>query len=349
MKYAIVILTLMMTISSCSESRSKTEAQIPQAQSELQIVQKWFDSWELVSTEILHLEAQEPPLMIFFDASYVYSNSNIGITDGQRIKGPEFFGKELVWYEGKHNDTITLPTGENIPVGLMSFAGSYKGEFKNLPFFVMSTVEIWKLNSIRSAQLGDENLYTSVFLHEFAHSQQADNFGKKLDDFENSYDLDASLTDDMIQFIYKNDTSYVKVIEKEIEVFYNAYLTPNIQDAIALAKEGIIYYNHRQEKFFQNELTVYKQLDDFFLTMEGIGQYVSFVWLTHPSGGGIDKITALEGIRRDKSWWSQDEGLALFLLYTRITTPDLKNEMFADETQSIIHLLSREVENLIVN
>ena len=339
MRNIFLILIFTLGLISCGEKDKKQAKQAIDQSIKLLDIQKWFDAWELVNQEVLNLELHEPPVMVFFDDENVYSNSKFVVKDGIDIYGPKFFKKDLRWLTEKHNDTILLPTGERIPLGLMSFAGSFEQENSNNPFFVMSMPEIWKSNNIKSVELGDDNLYTSIFLHEFAHTQQMQNFGTKLDNLERINKLN-NLNDDIIQKIFEKDSSYAIAIQREIETFYSALAAETQEDLILLTREGLDLYNQRQQKYFVEDYMLYKDLADFFLTMEGIGQYISLAWLSHPKGANIDKKTAIKGVRRDKSWWSQDEGFALFLIYCSIINPELDAEMFGKESKSIIQLLS---------
>ena len=53
-------------------------------------------------------------------------------------------------------------------------------------------------------------------------------------------------------------------------------------------------------------------------TMEGLGQFTMYAWMIDPKGGRVLPQTALTGVRRGKKSWSQDEGLALFLVLNNL-------------------------------
>ena len=86
------------------------------------------------------------------------------------------------------------------------------------------------------------------------------------------------------------------------------------------------------------------KIDNLFLTMEGLGQYLIYVWLTHPNGGNIRKDVAIEGVRRKRKSWSQDEGFALFLILDQLLEPKKwVKQMFGNKVESIINLVHREI------
>lgn len=343
MKKLLIITIMVIVHVSCKQNKNEAQEINQIIEPELVGVQKWFDAWELVAKEIVKLPDHDPPLMLFYDSEYLYTNSAGKLGDGVKVTGPSFFGKELSWIKIKHNDSITLPTGLRVPVGLMSFTGSIENGSKDA-FFVMGVPSFWKNANVKSKELGDENLYTSVFLHEFAHSQQNKNFGVKLDEFDRNYEFELELNDDMIQEVFKNDSQYTEDIKSEIKTFYKAASADDINEAKIIAKKGLEKYNKRQQQYFTKDREVYTSIDNFFLTMEGIGQYVAVAWLIHPKGADLNMQVAVDGMRRGGRWWSQDEGLALFLIYTKIAKPNLAKEMFGTDLKAINELLELQLK-----
>lgn len=337
----LIIVLILIAISSCKQQNK--ENQNTEIETELVGVQEWFNAWELVANDILKIPHHEPPLMLFFDDKYLYTNSNETTKNRIEITGPKFFGKELNWTKVKHNDSLTLPTNQRVPIGLMSFTAPISSGSEKA-FFVMGVPSFWKDNNVTSKELGDENLYTSVFLHEFAHTQQNKIFGVKLDQFERDNKFEFELSDDMIQEDFEKDSIYTKKINAEINVFYDAFYSDNNLKASQLVPKGLHMYNNRQKEYFVNDKAIYKTLDDFFLTMEGIGQYTAVAWLTNPMGGNLEIGKAVKGMRRGGRWWSQDESLAMFLVYTKISNPELGKEMFGSDLNLINRLLEKQVE-----
>src|SRR5687767_12863107 len=158
---------------------------------------KWFSAWELISKEVYHLDSLAPVEFVFFDEQFVYSTSNITVPGGEPVKGPELLNHQFVWKKALHNDTITLPDNSRVPVGLMSFASELKGE-KNKSFFVMPLPQFWNEAGVTSKELGNDNLVTGVFLHEFSHSQQMQNFGRRITELENANDFGIEFSDDIV-------------------------------------------------------------------------------------------------------------------------------------------------------
>jgi hypothetical protein len=310
----------------------------------LQPVAKWFAAWELVSKEIYGLDTTRPVEFVFFDEKLVYSTSGIAVPGGEVIEGPALFGKKTTWKKIAHLGKIILPDKQTVPLGLMSFASPLTGEGNNA-FFVMPLPEFWKTAGVESKEIGLENLITGVFLHEFSHTQQMQNFGKKMTAYEqDKMFANVNFSDDIIQDYFGKDSVYTAMFREETELFFAASEFKRKSKVLSMAKVALLALNYRQQKYFTGEKEILKPIDNFFLTMEGAGQYTMYAWFIHPSGGNLSAKDALAGVRRGKKWWSQDEGLSLFLVLNRLSqTRQWAKLMFGNETVSVIDLINAEL------
>ncbi len=303
---------------------------------------KWFSAWELVSKKIYHVDTLQPVDFVFYTDSLVYSTSTVSIPSGEPVIGPGLLDKKLNWKKAAHNGTLTLPDGQQLPLGLHSFAAPQPG---GNAFFVMPLPEFWEKAGVQSKELGLENLLTGVFLHEFSHSQQMRNFGGKMSEFEKQHSFKVDFTDDLVQASFEKDSVYTNRFRKETELFYAAAKTDDKIIRQQLLIKAFQHYRDRQDTYFTGEFNVLKTLDEFFLSMEGIGQYSMYAWLVHPDGGNLSKETALSGVRRGGKWWSQEEGLALFLVLEKLSPPQhWAPAMFGTETVSVIELIKKSLK-----
>lgn len=305
-----------------------------------QATSKWFSAWELVSQVIYKIETVRPVEFVFFDDTYVYSTSAVTIKNGISVVGNNLMNLKFQWRKELHNDTLTLPDHSVIPVNLLSFAAEIPAENKS--FFVMPLPGFWQQAGVSGKELGLENLITGVFIHEFSHSQQMQNFGRKMTEFEKQTNYGIEFSDDIVQHIFEKDTTYLRMYKKEIDIFYGSAKN-NVFDSNAV-KAGLSLMKQRQHKYFRGEYEKLNEIDDFFLTMEGLGQYSMFLWLTNPKGGNVKRETAIEGVRRGGKWWSQDEGFALFLILDKLTKPaNWARDMFGNKTESVTNLINRYI------
>lgn len=308
----------------------------------LHAAQKWFSAWEFVSQNIYKLKSYTPVEFVFFDENYVYSTSAISVPDGDNIEGPNLFKNKLFWKRKEHNGNITLPDNQIVPVGLMSFASPMDGQQS---FFVMPLLSFWQTAGVVSNEIGIDVLVTGVFLHEFAHTQQMQNFGKKMTAFEANHTFSVNFSDDMVQDYFEKDSLYTVRFRAEVSRFYDASAAKNKNECKRLTAQALQMHSARQADYFTGELSVLKEIDDFFLTMEGIGQYTMYAWLIHAKGGNIAPIIAEKAVRRGGSSWSQEQGLALFLLLKKYMKADEFGPlMFGKETISVIELIKKSIQ-----
>lgn len=299
---------------------------------------KWFSAWKLVSKNFYKIEKVRPVEFVCFDDKYVYSTSTITIKNGSPVIGNNLMNLKFQWKRELHNDSLTLPDKSVVPTNLMSFAAEIPTEGKS--FFVIPLPSFWQQAGVTSKELGLENLITGVFIHEFSHSQQMQNFGKKMTAFEKQNNYGIEFSDDIVQNIFSKDTTYLKYYKKEIEFFYGSIKNNALEKSAV--NEGLLLMKKRQNEYFKGEYDNLYEIDNFFLTMEGLGQYSMFLWLKHPKGGNIKREIAIEGVRRGGKWWSQDEGFALFLILDRLTVPkNWARDMFGDKTESVTGLIDR--------
>ena len=329
-----------------SETKSQTSTRIEQSQ--LPWLQEWFSAWELVSTKVFKLQNSRAPEMVFFDATYVYTTSNISAPTGQAFEGPRLFGEQLPWLKQPHNGTITLPDGKKIPVKIVAFAAPLKGSDRKA-FFVMGAPDFWASKGEKSKELGLKNHLTGVFLHEFSHTRQFMVMNNEMESLDKKYSFEkvegsgqVKIGDDMVQENFRHDSTYVRLFNQEVYTFYQAYFEKDNKKARALIRQGLFLLHKRQGSYLVKEKEVFKGLDDVWLTIEGMGQYAMVAWLIHPKGGNVPLEKAIEGARRGREWWSQDEGLVLALLVAKFTEPDWSGAVFDRKFNSLASMLEEQ-------
>ena len=71
-------------------------------------------------------------------------------------------------------------------------------------------------------------------------------------------------------------------------------------------------------------------------------------WLTHPrcKGGSVDLKTAIKATRRQKTWWSQDEGLALSLLYQQLSEQPDWAPFYTSHPATLIESIRNELDQI---
>ena len=336
----IVYLIIVLVFFLYCKNETKTQGKLNSDYIQVDWLENWFSAWELMSKEVLELPKSIPPEMFFYDDKYIYTTSEISAPLGEAFDGPKLLGEKLPWKRQLHNDTLVIPNGQHIPIQLMTFAAPSKRKGVEA-FFVMAAPIFWKNTGIESNEVSLDKLITGIFLHEFAHTRQMNGIGLKITEIENNHTFKYEVSDDILQDYFSNDSLYVKEYLKEVNVFYSASNSKTKEELYSITKKGIVLLKERQTKYLIPENKILAEMDNIFLSMEGLGQYMIVSWLTNPKGGNYPLDVAIKATRRSGKWWSQDEGLALFLIYNKMTSPNWKI-MFSDNPIDIVELIEKE-------
>jgi predicted DNA-binding WGR domain protein len=244
----------------------------------------------------------------------------------------------LVWNGMHHTGNITLPDGKAVPFGVLSFAAPAEGK-SSTGYFVMSLPSVWRAQGIQSG-LGLERLMDGVVLHEMTHARQFYFVNPKMEELTRQYGLSDDVGDDSIQEFYKDNQAYVADYEKEREALYAAALARTDSEARTSARQALAMMRARRGKWFVGDAEKWKPIDDIFLTMEGLGQWTAYAWFTDKAGLHLDPEKVLPEVRRKRNRWTQDEGLALFLVVDRFV-PGWQKYAFAAKPELAESLLAR--------
>jgi hypothetical protein len=293
---------------------------------------KWIDqalaAWRFAEVRELHLTPKPlPPIEVFDDRCQYISESP--------QKGP-------TWKGSIHGSTIALPDGSTVPFGVVSFAAPVAGH-TDAGFFVMSLPSVWHANHVQSG-LGLERLMNGVLLHEMTHTRQFYFVNPTMDRLAKVNHLSDDIGDDSLQDAFSKDPKYVADYERERDLLYEAALAPDDAEARRIAKKALAQVRARRSMWFTGKLAYWREVDEVFLTMEGLGQWTAYAWLTDPEGAHIAPTLALPEVRRKRNRWTQDEGLALFLLIDRLV-PGWQVFAFAKHPELAYELLERAVSS----
>lgn len=279
-------------------------------------------AWRRVERVHLKLPAQPIPTVVTFDARCAFTRES-----GQGDRAP--------WGGMEHKGAVALPDGQTLPPGVVSFAAPSEGG----GFFVMSLPSVWRAAGVTSG-LGLERLMDGVLIHEMAHTRQFYFVNPRLEALSKRYGLPDDINDDSLQAAFKDDPAYVADYEAERDILFAAAAAPTRAEAKRLAAAALVRMRARRARWFVGEAEKWTPLEEVFLTMEGVGQWAIHAWLTDPRGGGLTPEAALPEVRRGSRWWSQDSGLALFLVIDRLV-PDWERQAFAARPATVEALLAQ--------
>jgi len=295
-------------------------------------IETWLGAWQLTSREILHLPDAPAPELVFYDSACVYTTSAVTAGGAPPVEGPALLGARLPWRALAHGGSLTLPDSSKVPIQLMSFA---KSAPESGPFFVMAAPSYWAEKAPGAAP-------TAVFLHEFAHTRQLAGVEDQIAPIDSTWPFPEELDDDAVQTHFEGDAEYVAVYLAERDLLYRAAGAESVAQSRALASEALAMMRSRRTRWFTGDKAVFAQVDEIFLAMEGVGQWVAYAWLARPDGGGGEPDTAIEKMLGKRRRWTQDEGLALLLVVDRLL-PEWPRLAFGVPAMGATQLLERAV------
>ena len=234
-----------------------------------------------------------------------------------------------------HGGQITLPSGDQVPLGPISFAFDRDQ-------FVMSLPSVWRAAGVTS-ELGLEKLMDGVLLHEIMHTRQSQLAAELLDPIAAAHGLEETLSDDLLQMVFEDDPEYEAAYGEEVSALFAAAAVEDDIAARGLAAHALHLMLARHARWFTGRNAHFAEVDAIFLTMEGMGQWLIYRYFVSPEGGSVPAEQALAAVRRGGRWWSQDEGLALMLVVDRLL-PDWQQRAFRDPDWRAERLLAAAVE-----
>ena len=269
-------------------------------------------AWRYTARTHLHLADHGMPPTVVFDKACVF-----------RVDAK---ANPIRWTAAAHTGQVKLPDVTEIPAGVVSFARpSAQGTY-----FVMSLPSVWR-EKVKSS-LGLERLMTAVLLHETSHTAQARVLAPRLDA------LPDDMSDDALQAHFKGNAAYVADFTRERDLFLSAAIATSPAETKRLAREGLAAWRARRAKWFTGDDAKWAEIDDLFVAMEGLGQWTAYAWLADPKGANVPRDMALTEMRRGGKWWTQDEGLAMFLAIDRLV-PRWQQRLFEARPPSLESIL----------
>lgn len=242
----------------------------------------------------------------------------------------------------RHGGAVTLPDGQRVPPQVTSFSSPVPKT--DLAFVAMALPSIWATAGVTS-ELGLTTLMTAVLVHEMTHTLMFDAFNPRLAAVSARYGFGDDLSDDMVQETFEKDPAFVGAYRAERDLLYRAVTEPSADEARRVAQMALASITERRARFYQGTEAKFAEVEDLWLTMEGAAQWAGYAWLVGRNGANRSAERALPLFRRGGRQWSQDEGLAIFLVVDRLL-PGWHERVFTAAPATALDLLSLAVNRL---
>jgi len=321
----------LLALSACSSNAAPlaTQMSAPPSTQECTLAtsdRRWLDesvsAWNHALKHIAHAQAEQLTAVIF-DASCTLT-SETALT-----RGP------VQWSAVRHDGFVPLPDGQSMPAQVTSFAApARKGAF-----FVMAAPSIWEEGRVEGGALNLETLMTAVLLHEGSHVLQFPTYGEEMAKLSRQHGLPKSFNDDSIQSQFGANQDFAASVARETELLFAAAAAGDLKEVRKLAREARTMMLSRRDRWFRGKDAHLREAEDIWLTMEGSGQWLAYRWLTDPRGGGVSTAIALPAFAKRGKWWSQKQGIALFLVLERLAPAGWGRQVFGGGTNKATLML----------
>jgi hypothetical protein len=310
-------------------------------------IQAALDDWEVTDREILKLEPDPVPWMVFIDTACVwhvspdvYGDADLVATLGPAGPPLRYSDYTVEVLGVAHTGTVRLPGGQEVPAMPLSFAAPYGDA--GAGFFVIGMPAVW-MRDPRHANDPDLGwLINAVLVHEVTHTRQVASVYRRIDALAARIPDPGSLDDDVIQKRFDSIPAFRRSVEDEIALLYRAADEPDTAAYRELVSSALRTADARRARWFSGEDEVYAELEDVFLGMEGVAQWAAFQVALRHAGADADPRALLTRFRRGGRFWSQDLGLALFLALDA-HGPGWEKRIFGPEQASVRALLAEAV------
>lgn len=289
-------------------------------------------SWEVVRTRQLKLPAAPPPPLVVFDRYCVYSLSPGGSGD-VRLRA----GSDTLRGSGRpHGGGVALPNGLVIPVRGEAFASLLPGD--STTFLVLALEDVWQADPRhRGEQEHWPSFLRRTFIHEMTHARQLVTWAPMLRVAAGRVGLD-DFDDDVIQQRFDTVPGFRSAVLAETRLLYEAADAASDAARAGLAREAVDRIRSRRTVAYGGVDAPWSRVEQLLLDMEGAAQWAAMSHVANASRMGA--IARRDLLRGSRQFWSQEQGLALYMVLDALV-PDWAFLMFSADPPSSLELIER--------
>ena len=295
-----------------------------------QWLQGSYAAWEQVRTRQLGLPEASPPDLVVFDRWCAYELST-GRSGTIRVAA----GTDTLVGEGRpHDGTIRLTNGLTRPVRAEAFAALLPGDSATV--LVIALEDVWREDpDYRTSTEDWRALLRRSFVHEMTHARQLPTWTPMLRIAATRAGL-ADFDDDVIQQVFDTVPGFGRAIGEETALLYEAAAHPSRERQRALATQAIQRMQMRRARVYGGEDAPWARVEQILLDIEGAAQWAVWAHVGNSTRLRVDERTSI--VRGSGHYWSQEQGLALYLLLDALV-PDWPRQMFSANPPSSLDLL----------
>lgn len=309
---------------------------------DLQSMQKTADDWEYSCRNELHIEAGTLPWIIFYDSVTAWHINPEVAQLPEHKKLPlyvRFAGIDYPLFRVDHKENLWIPERDPMDVKARLVATMPVSDTKKT-FFITPVPSFFHTLAPPDQGIYLDLLLKGLNMHELTHTRQLPFVISQILEAQKKYKLPESIDDNSIERTFENNETYKALFFKEKTHLWNAAMTGNLDSCKSELKIALDLATERQRAFFIQENEGYKKLDDIFLALEGSAMWAQYKATMKYAPPGQSPQQTLFFLFQHGDSWSQNEGLALFLIIDKLV-PGWQSQFFNKELPSPFELLKK--------
>jgi hypothetical protein len=307
----------------------------------------WFQTvlsrWEFASDSLLLLPPAPLPWIVLFDTRCTWhlAPDTARLGAAQRLDLPlQFHGRPVPAYAVVNLGMIRTPSGDSFPVQPRVYAAM--ADNLPAPYLVAALPAVFRADSAAARDTLLEERIASVLSHEIVHTRQLPALSRELAELRRQYPIPPQVDDNVVEREFGGDAGFREAFAQERDLLYRAAFDPDSSAARREARQAVTLIAHRRARFFKGKYAGWDRLEDAFLDLEGVGEWVRYALHRRDRGRWPGDRAIVDFIRGRHDEWVQDEGLGLYLLIDRLV-PGWQRTLSGPRLTSPVTLLSNAV------
>jgi hypothetical protein len=213
-----------------------------------------------------------------------------------------------------HGGRIRLPNGRAIPpisIGITSPAAD-----DTTFFLALALPDVWRSDpryrALNESRSGWEDYLVGAFSHEMAHARMLPGLLGRLRELEAAIYPDT-IEDNAVQNRFADSVEFAEAVSRETQWLYRAAAAGSRRTRVLLVRAALESMEARRARYYVGIDAAWSDLEQTFLDLEGIAQWVAFQVRWGPFAPGQARERQLAQFRSSREFWSEDQGLALVL------------------------------------
>lgn len=299
--------------------------------------QRWIESalasWNVVRGRALRLPDAPMPTLILFDNACTFTLPSR--EPAPRSMQVRVRDERLNVEAAAHGGAIRLPNGRTVPARPFTFSSLTTGD--TATFVLIALADVWRRDPSTRAMREDWDSYLRrALVHEMTHARQLGGWVPVARIAGGRVGLD-DVDDDVVQQRFQSRPGFREAVEREIALLFDAAAASTDRRRRQLVRDALDLMRDRRERFFGGATAPWSVIEQLWLDLEGAAQWAALAHLRLASPR-MGARARLDVVRESRTFWSQEQGLGLYLALDALV-PGWQDRVFAADPRSSLELL----------